>query len=145
MTPTALVADLLGRGFDLTAAGGRLRVRPASALTPADRAALAAEYRAVIRVLDAVAAARAARPDAPVWAVVASSDPAAVGGVWVGDVWCPPPVDTPGRVCDNRHNGDPGDDDRGTPPGDPRERTTHAADCGGHRHPAGEPDPVRPR
>jgi hypothetical protein len=40
MTPAELLADLRGRGFEVTAAGAWLRVRPASRLTSADRDAI---------------------------------------------------------------------------------------------------------
>lgn len=51
MTPTALLTDLRTRGFTLAVTGGALAVRPASALTPADRAAIARHLPAVVAAL----------------------------------------------------------------------------------------------
>jgi hypothetical protein len=51
MTPAKLHAALRGRGFTLTAAGGRLVVRPASALTDSDRAAIRAALPGLLAAL----------------------------------------------------------------------------------------------
>ena len=64
MTPAALLASLRGRGFELSAAGGALAVRPGSALTAADRAAITAHRASLVVSLtvgggwDAAAAVR---------------------------------------------------------------------------------------
>jgi hypothetical protein len=76
----------------LTVVRGRLRVHPASALRREDHVWLAAHWREVVALLSPPAAPEpAVIADVPVWTVLASTDPAAVGGTWHGNRWCPPP------------------------------------------------------
>jgi hypothetical protein len=56
VTPAALIRDLQARGFSLAVAGGALRVRPTSGLTPADRAAIRAHLPALLAELTAATA-----------------------------------------------------------------------------------------
>lgn len=92
MTPTDRLADLRARGISLAVVRGRLRVHPASALRRADHAWLAAHWREVAALLAPPAdPTPPGEPDVPVWTVLQSTDPAAVGGTWYGNRWCPPP------------------------------------------------------
>jgi hypothetical protein len=101
MTPIERVADLRARGITLTVVRGRLRVFPASALRREDHAWLAGHWREVVDLLSSPVARSGldqsvgpATADVPVWTVLASTDPAAVGGKWYGNRWCPPPRGT---------------------------------------------------
>lgn len=51
MTPSALIRRLRARGFRLAAAGGSLRVAPASTLTPGDREAIRGSAAALVAAL----------------------------------------------------------------------------------------------
>jgi hypothetical protein len=90
MTALERLIGLRARGITLTVARGRLRVNPASALRREDHVWLAAHWREVVALLSPPAAPEHDM-DVPVWTVLASTDPAAVGGKWYGNRWCPPP------------------------------------------------------
>jgi hypothetical protein len=78
MTAPEVLRLLCARRVRIWAAGGRLKFNAGGAL-PADlRAMLVAHKAALLAVL--------ARPGL----VVASTDPAAIGGRWDGSTWIPP-------------------------------------------------------
>ena len=81
-SPKAILAELRRRKFTLTiTAASRLNVQPASVLTPTDRGFLTAHSKAIVALLEA---------EQPVWNVLDSTDPDAIGGRWIGNQWHPP-------------------------------------------------------
>jgi len=95
MTPSDRLADFGARGIAVSVVRGRLRVTPASALRRDDHAWLAGHWREVATLLDPVPPPADPGPptraeDVPVWRVLGSTDPLAVGGEWHGDRWHPP-------------------------------------------------------
>lgn|SRR5690242_18178735 len=95
MTTADRLADLRARGIAVSVVRGRLRVTPASALRRDDHTWLAGHWREVAALLDPVFPPADADPptrveDVPVWRVLRSTDPGAVGGEWHGGRWHPP-------------------------------------------------------
>jgi hypothetical protein len=107
VTPAAAVAALRSRGLTLTVLDGRLRVSPASALTRADQTWLAAHWREVADLITPQppppGPTDRSGPGQPVWTVLASTDPAAVGGKWVGNEWFPPAAEPGSGTGFNGH------------------------------------------
>lgn len=78
----ALLSELRRRGFTLSASGPGLLIKPASQLTPTDRGFLYAHARGIEAII--------AKEAIPVWIVLDSTDPEAIGGKWIGNKWYPP-------------------------------------------------------
>lgn len=78
MSPSEVLRVLAGRGVRVWAEGGRLRFRAPGTLPDDLRALLSTHKPALLALLSCPGV------------VVASTDPAAIGGRWDGDTWIPP-------------------------------------------------------